>query len=149
MTTPVAPVAVSGCEYAVAMVRWGAWETAKPMFEAVTLGQLDRFVLAPEEAGDEEFHRHIAEFLEEWATRRGGGFEAVRIIGDRWSERAQHLRDTFTRNKIPIGFYHALTNSQSAPLKGDQCRRNGARRAFGLAADPDLWRKMMRPLLRS
>jgi thioredoxin reductase len=103
---------------AVAMVRWGAWDTAKPIFEAVTLGQLDRFVTAPEEAGDEEFHRHIAEFLEEWANRRGGGFEAVRIIGDRWSERTQHMRDTFTRNKIPIGFYDADSPSGRSLLAG-------------------------------
>jgi thioredoxin reductase len=103
---------------AVALVRWGAWETARPIFDALSVGQLDRWVTAPEEAGDEEFHSAVTEFLDEWATRRGGGFEAVRIIGDRWSPRAQHLRDTLTRNRIPIGFYEADSAAGEALLAG-------------------------------
>ena len=43
------------------------------------------------------------------SARQGGGFEAVRMIGDRWSERSQHLRDSFTRNRIPLRFYDADT----------------------------------------
>jgi thioredoxin reductase (NADPH) len=31
------------------------------------------------------------------------------MIGNRWSERTQFLRDNFTRNNIPIGFYEAET----------------------------------------
>src|SRR4051794_4937202 len=103
---------------AVALVRWGAWETARPIFDALAVGQLDRWLTAPEGPGDEEFHRAVTEFLDEWATRRGGGFEAVRIIGDRWSERAQHLRDTLTRNRIPIGFYEAGSPGGNALLAG-------------------------------
>jgi thioredoxin reductase len=92
---------------AVALIRWGAWETARPIFEALTLGQLDRWLYAPEEPGDEEFHRAVTEALEEWQARRGGGFEAVRMIGDRWAPRSQHLRDQLSRNRIPLGFYEA------------------------------------------
>jgi thioredoxin reductase (NADPH) len=103
---------------AVALVRWGAWETARPIFEALTLGQVDRWVTAPEEAGDPEFHRSVTEFLEEWASRRGGGFEAVRVIGEQWSERAQGLRDTLTRNRIPLGFYDSGTAEGQALLDG-------------------------------
>jgi thioredoxin reductase (NADPH) len=103
---------------AVALVRWGAWETAQPIFEAVTLGQVDRWVTAPEEAGDPEFHRSVAEFLEEWAARRGGGFEAVRLVGEQWSERTQALRDMFTRNRIPLGSYDAGSAEGRAVLEG-------------------------------
>ena len=92
---------------AVAVVRWGNFDTARPIFEALTLGQLDRWLYAPEVEGDAEFHRYVTEILEEWSTRQGGGFEAVRLIGNRWEERAQHLRDSFTRNRIPLGFYDA------------------------------------------
>lgn len=91
----------------VAAVRWGDWGTADAIFEAITLGRLDRWVTRPEQVRDEEFHRLVTEFLEEWASRTGHGFEAVRIIGERWSRRSQALRDTFTRNRIPIGFYDA------------------------------------------
>ncbi|MCW2533669.1 MAG: thioredoxin reductase [Blastococcus sp.] len=103
---------------AVAVVRWGDFDTARPIFEALTLGQLDRWLYVPEIVGDEEFHRYVTEILEEWSARQGGGFEAVRMIGDRWSERAQHLRDTFTRNRIPLGFYDADSTEARAMLDG-------------------------------
>lgn len=102
----------------VALARWGDWETVRPIFEALTLGQIDRWLLAPEEVGDTAFHYGVTEFLDEWETRQGGGFEAVRIIGDRWSERTQFLRDNFTRNNIPIGFYDAGTPQAEDLLRG-------------------------------
>jgi thioredoxin reductase len=103
---------------AVAVVRWGDFDTARPIFEALTLGQLDRWFYVPEVVGDEEFHRAVTEILEEWSARQGGGFEAVRMIGDRWSDRAQHLRDTFGRNRIPLGFYDAGSAEGAAMLAG-------------------------------
>jgi thioredoxin reductase len=101
----------AGCTgaLAVALVRWGAWETTRPIFEALTLGQIDRWLIAPEGTGDTVFHRDVTEYLDDWETRQGGGFEAIRIIGEQWSERAQFLRDNFTRNRIPIGFYEVGT----------------------------------------
>jgi thioredoxin reductase (NADPH) len=105
---------------AVAVVRWGDFDTARPIFEALTLGQLDRWLYVPEVVGDEEFHRYVTEILEEWSAREGGGFEAVRMVGHRWSERAQHLRDTFTRNRIPLGFYDADSVEGRAVLEGLQ-----------------------------
>lgn len=91
----------------VALVRWGDWGTAGPLFEAIGRGAVDRRLVMPETPGDPEFHRAVSELLEEAATRRGPGFEAVRLIGRRWEPRAQQLRDQFTRNHIPTGFYDA------------------------------------------
>ncbi len=103
---------------AVAVVRWGDFDTARPIFEGLTLGQLDRWLYVPEVVGDEEFHRGVTEIIEEWSARRGGGFEAVRMIGDRWSPRAQHLRDLLGRNRIPLGFYDADSDHGRAILEG-------------------------------
>ena len=91
----------------MAAVRWGEWETARPTFDAVTLGKIDHWVLRPEQVPDEEFNQSITQFLSEWRNQRTGGFEAVRIIGEQWSVRSQELRETFPRNGIPIGFYDA------------------------------------------
>jgi thioredoxin reductase len=91
----------------VAAVRWGAWETARPIFDAVTLGKIDHWMYRPKETPDEDFHSSITNFLSEWSQLRGGGFEAVQMIGERWSVRSQELRDMFSRNGIPIGFYEA------------------------------------------
>ena len=110
----------AGCQgaLAVALARWGAWETVRPIFEALGLGQIDRWLLAPEEVGDTAFHAGVTQYLDDWETLQGRGFEAIRIIGDRWSERTQFLRDNFTRNNIPIGFYDAGTPEAEDLLRG-------------------------------
>jgi len=91
----------------VAAVRWGAWETARPIFDAVTLGRIDHWIYRPKESPDEDFHSSVTQFLNEWSELRGGGFEAVQLIGQPWSVRSQELRDQFSRNGIPTGFYDA------------------------------------------
>lgn len=96
------------------MVRWGDFDTAGPVFDALTVGQIDHWLMRPEHSPDEEFHRSITEFLEDWSGGHSAGFEAVRIIGERWSSRTHELRDTFGRNHIPLGFYDA--NSESGRL---------------------------------
>ena len=93
----------------VPVARWGDWRTARPIFDALALGRVDRWLLRPEQTPDEEFHRSVTECLEEWRSRTGGGYQAVRIIGEQWSPRSQQLRDMFTRNRIPIGFYDVAT----------------------------------------
>ena len=40
-----------------ARARWGDWRTARPIFDALALGRVDRWLLRPEETPDEEFHR--------------------------------------------------------------------------------------------
>ena len=89
----------------VAAVRWGDWASVRSIFDAVTVGTIDHWVTRPVQTPAEEFHRSITEFLREWASQRGGGFEAVRVIGERWSARSQELRDLFSRHRIPAGFY--------------------------------------------
>ena len=93
----------------VAAVRWGDWESVRSIFDAVTLGKIDHWVTRPVQNPAEEFHRSITEFLREWSSRRGGGFEAVRVIGERWSARSLELRDLFSRHRVPAGFYDATS----------------------------------------
>ncbi len=108
---------VVGSGLRVPAVRWGDWSTAEPIFEAVTLGRVDRWLYWPETSPDEDFHQAVSEHLQEWRSRNGGGYQAVRIIGERWAPRSQHLRDTFTRNRIPIGFYDADAPEGEAMLR--------------------------------
>jgi thioredoxin reductase (NADPH) len=91
----------------VAVVRWGDWESVRSIFDAVTLGTVDHWVTGPVQAPAEEFHRSVTEFLREWSSQRGGGFEAVWVIGKRWSVRSQELRDLFSRHRVPAGFHDA------------------------------------------
>jgi len=93
----------------VAAVGWGDWQSVRSVFNAVTLGTLDHWVTCPAQAPAEEFHRSIAEFLREWGSQRGGGFEAAQVIGEQWSARSQELRDLFSRHRVPAGFYDAAS----------------------------------------
>src|SRR5215469_8978381 len=93
----------------VATVGWGDWQSVRPIFDAVTMGTIDHWVTLPVQTPAEEFHRSITEFLREWSSERGGGFEAVQVIGERWSARSQELRDLFARHRIPAGFYDAAS----------------------------------------
>jgi thioredoxin reductase len=93
----------------VAAVRWGDWESMRSIFDAVTLGKIDHWVIRPVQDPAEEFHRSITEFLMEWSSQRGGGFEAAQVIGERWSMRSQELRDLFSRHRVPVGFYDATS----------------------------------------
>ena len=89
----------------VAAISWGDWESLRSVFDAVIVGAVDHWVTRPVQAPDEEFHRSVAGFLMEWASQRGGGFEPVQVIGQRWSARSQELRDLFARHQVPAGFY--------------------------------------------
>ena len=95
----------------VAAVCWGDWDTARPIFSAITAGKLDHWITRPVQSPDEEFHQSITQFLGEWSSRREGGFEAVQVIGERWCVRSLELRDAFSRNRIPIGFYDVAAES--------------------------------------
>src|SRR5215470_16893333 len=96
----------------VAAFGWGDWQSERSVFHAVSLGKIDHWVISPVQAPAEEFHRWITEFLREWSSQRGGGFEAVQVIGERWSARSQELRDIFSRYRIPAGFYD-VTSGQA------------------------------------
>jgi thioredoxin reductase len=102
----------------VAAVDWGDWQSVRSVFDAVTLGKIDHWVNRPVQAPAEDFHRSITEFLREWASQRGGGFEPVRVIGERWSARSQELRDLFARHRVPAGFYDA-TSRQGRQMLGE------------------------------
>ena len=101
----------------VAAVRWGDWQSVRSVFDAVTVGTVDHWVIRPVQAPDEEFHRSITEFLREWSSERGGGFEPVQVIGERWSARSQELRDLFARHRVPAGFYDATSGHARQMLR--------------------------------
>jgi hypothetical protein len=62
----------------VAAVGWDERDTARPVLDAITMGQIDHWMTRPAHSPDEEFHQSITQFLGQWRTERGGGFEACR-----------------------------------------------------------------------
>lgn len=101
----------------VVVVIWGDFGRAGEMFDAIAAGDVDFYLVRPEQARDEDFHGAITDSLGDWALGQGEGFEAVRIIGES-SARSLELRDTFTRNHIPIRFYDATVEPGQSMLAG-------------------------------
>ena len=92
------------------LVDWAeAWggdpEARSDLVRASVLGQFDRLVFAPTADPDEAFFGGISELLDLWARRRHSGFEAVQIVGERWSAETHALRDVLERSSIPAAFH--------------------------------------------
>ncbi len=81
--------------------------TREPILQAIALGQIDYYVPKPGPSPDEEFHRLIAEFLDEWTRANRPTSVAVRIVGEQRSPRSYELRDIFSRSVVPHAFYSA------------------------------------------
>jgi len=90
-----------------AILRWGDFASGGAVLAALARDQVDRWLLRPEYPGDEEFHRAVTELLETSAAARRPQYEAVQIVGERWSPRAVELRDRMSRNSVPFGFYNS------------------------------------------
>jgi thioredoxin reductase (NADPH) len=73
----------------------------------MALGQIDYYVPKPERPPDEEFHRSIAQFLDEWTRDYRPASVAVRLVGEPWSARSHELRDVLSRSGIPHTFSSA------------------------------------------
>jgi thioredoxin reductase (NADPH) len=79
----------------------GAAETIR---EAMALGRIDHYVLAPRGSPDEVFHEAVSSFLLEWARDRRTVPHTVHIVGESWSGRAFELRTVFERCATPHTF---------------------------------------------
>jgi thioredoxin reductase (NADPH) len=102
----------------VVVVEWGNFESRGPVFRAIAEGHLENLLIRPERPRDEEFHGGISDLLHDWHWAQGtSGFEAVRVIGHQ-DERTHLLRDAFSRNHIPVGFYAAEGESGRRILRG-------------------------------
>ena len=83
--------------------------TREPILQAMALGQIDYYVPKPERPPDEEFHRSIAQFLDEWTRDYRPASVAVRLVGEPWSARSHELRDVLSRS----GISHAFSSADS------------------------------------
>jgi thioredoxin reductase (NADPH) len=92
--------------------------TREPILQAMALGQIDSYVPKPERPPDEEFHRVIAHFLEEWARDYRPASVAVRIVGEPWSARSHELQDILNRSVVPYAFYPADSEEGREILAG-------------------------------
>jgi thioredoxin reductase (NADPH) len=78
--------------------------TGAAVFDAISRGSIDHYVVRPAGAPDELFHQAVTSSLLAWAeARRDFGYE-IRVVGESWSGRAYELRHTLGRCALPHSF---------------------------------------------
>jgi thioredoxin reductase (NADPH) len=100
----------------VLLVGRGEWSLAHPLVRAMTLGQVDYYLFHPWGEPERWLFQPVSQFLADWEGSRGSGFEAVSIVGERWSARSHELRDLFTRIALPHGFHEPDSETGKALL---------------------------------
>lgn len=80
---------------------------AAPVLRAAALGQLDLSILKGWVSPEEWLYPQVQEALSAWATAHRPRHEHVRVVGEPRDPRSHELRDLFTRNGLPFGFYAA------------------------------------------
>jgi thioredoxin reductase (NADPH) len=86
------------------LVARGDWTVREPMVRAIALGQMDGYLPKPARTPDEQFHRLVTEYLDEWHRAQAPPFVAVRLVGEQWHARCAELRDLLVRNAISFEF---------------------------------------------
>jgi thioredoxin reductase (NADPH) len=89
------------------LVPFGDTSADEELIRAMTLGQIDTFVSKPWASPEEWLYPAIGEILSEWARMHLPCFEAIRVVGPRWSTEAHLLRDHLSRTPVPYGYYPA------------------------------------------
>ena len=85
---------------------------------ATALGRIDLSILKGWVSPEEWFYPQVQEALAVWTKAHRPRYEAVRVVGERWSSRSHELRDALARNTVPFGFY-AVDSNQGRELLND------------------------------
>ncbi|WP_432892921.1 FAD-dependent oxidoreductase [Kribbella sp. CA-245084] len=99
------------------LIEWGAWAdrtTASAILTAMSVGDINYYVLKPWIGHDELFHRTVAEFVQEWSRFEVANLREVVVIAAELSVRGQEIRSLLARNGIPSAF-----RASGTPLAND------------------------------
>jgi thioredoxin reductase (NADPH) len=118
----------------VLLVEWGRLGdsgTGDAIFEAISRGRMDHYLLVPSLPPDEQFHQAVSSFLLTWAEARQRAPHTANVIGQSWSGRAYELRAVLERCALPHRFHLADSDEARVLLAG------AGRRTFPLIVWPD------------
>ena len=75
------------------------------IFEAISHGLTDHYVIRPSQPPDEQFHLAISGLLLAWAEAHRRAPHTIDVVGYNWSGRAYELREVLERCALPHRFY--------------------------------------------
>ena len=94
------------------LIRWGDWgdpDIAAAIHTGMVRDDFDYYVMKPIGEPDEQFHRTLTEFLNEWSRTHSAAAREITVVAERWSQRAHDLRDLLARNGVPYVFHDAAS----------------------------------------
>jgi len=77
----------------IAWADWGDPTTGRAIFDGISAGRFDHYVLRPSASPDEQFHQTISMVLLEWAEANRAAPYTVHVVGESWAGRAYELRE--------------------------------------------------------
>ncbi len=89
----------------ILLFEWDDTAIGSTLPQAMNRGEINYFVAKPWSSPNEEFHKVVTDFLEEWTRLQRLSAETVRIVGEQWAARSHELRELLDRYAIPYGFY--------------------------------------------
>ena len=89
----------------ILLVDFGDQRCKEPILQGTALGHIHHYLPKDWQFPEQWLYPAVSEFLSDWSKASRPGFEAVRIVGDRWAKRSYELREIFGRNGVPFGFY--------------------------------------------
>jgi thioredoxin reductase (NADPH) len=91
----------------VLLIDWGGWRdprVADGVREAMASGLIDYYAIRPAATPDEDFHRLIAELLQEWARAQAPAASEATLIGSEGTPRVHELRTLLAGSGVPFQF---------------------------------------------
>jgi thioredoxin reductase (NADPH) len=91
------------------LIDWGAWgdrATADAILEAMARGRIDYYAPkpGPGRTPDEDFHRLLTEFLQEWTRAHSAGASELTLIAEPHGRRTHELRSLLAGSGVPHVF---------------------------------------------
>jgi thioredoxin reductase (NADPH) len=108
------------------LISWGEWgvpATGSAIYDAISSGRIDHYLLRPSPPPDELFHHAISGWLLEWAESQRVSPNTINIVGESWSGRAYELRELLGSCAIPHAF--SLADSRDGRVLVDRAAGDG------------------------
>ena len=91
----------------VLLIDWGGWsdpEVSAALLAAMAAARVDYYAAKPRSRPDEDFHRLVAELLQEWSRAHSPAASEATLIGAGGSRRVHELRSMLTASGVPHRF---------------------------------------------
>ena len=91
----------------VLLIDWGAWRDpsiAAAVLDAMAKARIDYYAAKPRSSPDEDFHRLVAELLQEWSRAQSPAASEATLIGQEGTRRIHELRSLLAGSGVPYRF---------------------------------------------